>query len=375
LCAPFCAPITLTYDGTTLTETIHDPDPGKTNGGNFTTTYTLDIAGRLSADTAFVGFTGGTGGLFSLQDILNWPYAEQEGNLPPRAPTNLQVTSVVRHDNSRDDVTLTWQCNNAYTAQGFSVERSTDGVNFTQIASLSPMVTTYTDQRAGPGALFYRVRSFNAQGFSRSSNVATAEINVPAAPVNLQILNLFAQHAEIGWDPNSSDQTGFQVQRSSDGVNFTTIATVDAYTTSYTDVRFTTTVYYRVEAIGSNGAVSLPSNVLQINYVGQFVSQARISPPRSPSRSRRAATPRRTAWPSSSRGTARRRWGRPAAVWATAPTPSASVGGWPGAWPSSSTCTATRARASTRPASSPTAGRRRSASPGSARASPTRPST
>jgi hypothetical protein len=265
--------ITLTYDGHTLTETIHDPDPGKTNNGDFTTTYTVDIAGMLGADTAFVGFSGGTGGLFSLQDILNWRYSEQEANLPPRAPTGLQVTSVVRHDASRDDVTLAWQCNNAYTAQGFSVERSTDGVNFTQIASLPTTAMTFTDQRVGPGAFYYRVRSFNASGFSRSSDVVTAEINVPAAPVNLQVLNLFSQHAEIGWDPNSSNQTGFQVQRSTDGVNFTTVATVDAFTTSYTDVRFTSTVYYRVVALGSNGAVSLPSNALPINYVGQFVSQ------------------------------------------------------------------------------------------------------
>src|SRR5262249_14445673 len=137
--------ITLTYDGTTLTETIHDPDPGKTNNGDFTTSYTLDIARMLGADTAFVGFTGGTGGLFSLQDVLNWQYAEQEGNLPPRAPTNVQVTSVVRHDNNRDDVTLAWQCNNAYTAQGFSVERSTAGVNFSQLASLAPTVPPSTD--------------------------------------------------------------------------------------------------------------------------------------------------------------------------------------------------------------------------------------
>jgi hypothetical protein len=265
--------ITLTYDGTTLTETIHDPDPGKTNNGNFTTTYTVDIAGRLGSDTAFVGFTGGTGGLFSLQDVLNWQYNEQEGNLPPRAPSNLQVTSDVRHDANRDDVTLQWKCNNAYTAQGFSVERSTDGVNFTPIASLAPTVETYTDQRVGPGAFLYRVRSFNAQGFSRASNIATAEINVPAAPVNLQLLKLFAQHAEIGWDANSSAQTGFQIERSTDGINFTPVATVDPYTTSFTDVRFTAPVYYRVEALNGNGTPGLPSNVLKINYVGQFVGQ------------------------------------------------------------------------------------------------------
>src|SRR5262249_55536099 len=128
--------ITLTYDGTTLTETIHDPTPGQLNNGDFTTTFTVDIAAVIGADTAFVGFTGGTGGLFSLQDVLNWTYNEREGNLPPRAPTDLQVASVVQHDANRSDVSLQWHCNNAYTAQGFTVERSGDaGATFTQIAS------------------------------------------------------------------------------------------------------------------------------------------------------------------------------------------------------------------------------------------------
>src|SRR5262249_25559685 len=91
--------------------------------------------------------------------------------------------------------------------------------------------------------------------------------------VNLQILNLFAQHTQIGWDPSSSDQSGFQVERSSDGVNFTPIATVDAFTTSFIDVRFTAPVYYRVEALNFRGVPGLPSNVLKVNYVGQFVGQ------------------------------------------------------------------------------------------------------
>src|SRR5262245_44015463 len=82
------------------------PTPTQTNNGDFTATYTVDISGRIGADTAYVGFTGGTGGLFSLQDVLNWTYGEQEANLPPRAPGNLQVVSDVRHDANRDDVTL-----------------------------------------------------------------------------------------------------------------------------------------------------------------------------------------------------------------------------------------------------------------------------
>src|SRR5262249_59345879 len=130
----------------------------------------------VGAEARSGGFRGGRGGLSPLQAVLNGRTPEQGGTLPPRAPTNLQVTSVVRHDDNRDDVTLAWQCNNAYTAQGFIVERSTDGANFSQLASLAPTVTTFTDPKVGPGAFFYRVRTFNAQGFSRPSNTATAEI-------------------------------------------------------------------------------------------------------------------------------------------------------------------------------------------------------
>src|SRR5262249_5873213 len=78
---------------------------------------------------------------------------------------------------------------------------------------------------------------------------------------------------QIGWDPNSSDQSGFQVERSSDGVHFTAIATVDAFTTSFIDVRFAAPVYYRVEALNNRGVAGLPSNVLKGTYVGPFVGQ------------------------------------------------------------------------------------------------------
>src|SRR5262249_5140090 len=118
--------ISLTYDGVahTLTETIHDPAPGQTHNGDFTHTYNVDIAAMLGVDTANVGFTGGTGGLFSLQDVLNWSYNEQEGNLVPRAPTNLRGVQVDRADNHLSNITIDWNCNNAYTPQGFLVEQS-----------------------------------------------------------------------------------------------------------------------------------------------------------------------------------------------------------------------------------------------------------
>jgi sugar lactone lactonase YvrE len=65
----------LTYDGTTLTETITD----LTTSVSFTASYgspdsPLDIPSRVGGSAAFVGFTGGTGGLTATQDVLTWTF-------------------------------------------------------------------------------------------------------------------------------------------------------------------------------------------------------------------------------------------------------------------------------------------------------------
>jgi hypothetical protein len=62
----------MTYDGTTLTMTI--TDTGNT-ALTFTTSWTVNIPGTVGGNTAWVGFTGGTGGLVATQEILTWTYA------------------------------------------------------------------------------------------------------------------------------------------------------------------------------------------------------------------------------------------------------------------------------------------------------------
>ncbi len=185
--------IDLTYDGTTLRETITDLFTMQT----FATSYTVDIGSKVGSDTAFVGFTGGTGGLFSLQDILTWSFTEQEGNIPPRAPNNLQIANVERHDHNRSNITLTWRCENAYTAQGFRLERSTDGTNFTEIATSDVGTMTFTDERLRGGTYFYRVRSFNARGNSGPSNVASLVLGGGDNGVAIDHSAGFASHSEL----------------------------------------------------------------------------------------------------------------------------------------------------------------------------------
>ncbi len=61
----------LTYDGTTLTLNLNDLVTGDT----FTTSQAINIAQIVGGDTAYVGFTGGSGGLTSSQKILTWTYS------------------------------------------------------------------------------------------------------------------------------------------------------------------------------------------------------------------------------------------------------------------------------------------------------------
>jgi alpha-mannosidase len=60
----------MTYDGTALAWTITDSATGK----SFSTSAPLNVADTLGSTAAFVGFTGGTGGLSSLQEILTWSF-------------------------------------------------------------------------------------------------------------------------------------------------------------------------------------------------------------------------------------------------------------------------------------------------------------
>ena len=59
-----------TYDGTTLTMTLTDAVISKT----YTTSWLINIPATVGANTAYVGFTGGTGGSSASQKIETWTF-------------------------------------------------------------------------------------------------------------------------------------------------------------------------------------------------------------------------------------------------------------------------------------------------------------
>jgi hypothetical protein len=60
----------LSYDGSTLTLTLTDT----VSGASFTASQAINIPATVGGNTAYVGFTAGTGGSTAVPQILNWTY-------------------------------------------------------------------------------------------------------------------------------------------------------------------------------------------------------------------------------------------------------------------------------------------------------------
>ena len=60
----------LTYDGPTLTLTITD----LVTQATWSHPFTINIPVTVGGNTAYVGFTGATGGSTSTQQILSWTF-------------------------------------------------------------------------------------------------------------------------------------------------------------------------------------------------------------------------------------------------------------------------------------------------------------
>jgi hypothetical protein len=68
--------VQMTYNGTTLTMTIMDTT---TPANTFTISWPINIPATVGGNTAYVGFTGGTGGQTAIQDIVAWTYEVGSG--------------------------------------------------------------------------------------------------------------------------------------------------------------------------------------------------------------------------------------------------------------------------------------------------------
>jgi hypothetical protein len=81
--------VAMTYNGSTLSMTLTD----SVTHGTFSTSWPVNIPSIVGGNTAYVGFTGATGGQTAIQQVSSWTYSTtaQSTAAVPAAPTNLRV--------------------------------------------------------------------------------------------------------------------------------------------------------------------------------------------------------------------------------------------------------------------------------------------
>jgi len=85
---------------------------------------------------------------------------------------------------------------------------------------------------------------------------------VPAAPAALAASAVSSSQIDLSWTDNASDEASYQLERSLDGINFSSVAILAANSTSYSDVDLnaSTTYHYQVNASNTAGT-SANSNI------------------------------------------------------------------------------------------------------------------
>ena len=170
----------------------------------------------------------------------------------PVAPSNLTASAV-----SSSQINLAWQ-DNSSNELNFKVERSTNGTTFAEIAVPAAGSTTYSDSGLAVGTTYsYRVRASNSVGNSPYSNTASASTSsgAPAAPSNLTA-TVSGRQVNLAWNDNSSNETGFHIERCSGNNNCNNFApladtgvNVHLYAESVSPGRYR----YRVRAFNAAG--------------------------------------------------------------------------------------------------------------------------
>lgn len=124
------------YDGATLKVTITDNVTGK----SVTQAFAVNISAAVGGSTAFVGFTGGSGSTYAVQQIQNWVYNPTTATPSNQAPTVAQPAAA-----------------SAGTVTGTSVNLSALGADAQGESNLS-----YTWTSTGPAAVAFASNGTNA---------------------------------------------------------------------------------------------------------------------------------------------------------------------------------------------------------------------
>jgi hypothetical protein len=170
-------------------------------------------------------------------------------------------------------VNLTWT-DNAANETGFVIQRSLDGVVFSQVGTAPARnntgSTSFADTTVAVGnAYVYRVAAVNTAvaGQSAWSNLATVTVSLPSAPTSVTATRGPNQGGSrsvaLTWTDTSNNESGFVVQRAANAAFTTGVASTNvaanATGTTITGLSRNTNYYFRVwstNALGPSAQVN-----------------------------------------------------------------------------------------------------------------------
>ncbi len=167
-----------------------------------------------------------------------------------KVPTGLTVTSV-----GSNTVNLTW--GRVTGASGYRVYWGlTNNGPYDQIPLMSSVNSISIPSLNADTTYYFKVTSFSPGESTRSAQIAATTRNTPSAPLVVAGNN----SVKVDWG-GVSGVSGYNVQRSTDGTTFTTIASnLSTFTLTDTGLTNGQIYFYRIIAVFSNGSQTSPTS-------------------------------------------------------------------------------------------------------------------
>jgi hypothetical protein len=269
--------INLTWDDNSTTETGFEISRSLTEGSEYEVIHTTAANAVSYNNTALTENTTYHYRVRALGVNNNSPYDVDDATTSPalNAPSDLIATAV-----SSTQIDLSWT-DNSSNETAFEVYSSTNsGGTFTLIHTTAlDNITSYSNTGlTAATAYYYKVRAINADGetaFTSEASATTQSGTVPIAPTTLATTSATSSAIALSWADNSSNETGFQIERSVDNTAaFSLLTTTAANATTYTDNSLDEgrRYYYRVRATNGAGNSSYTGNVNEITTWSQAIT-------------------------------------------------------------------------------------------------------